>query len=97
MQTLSGTDLATSANERFASADPRDILRWAIEEAGFDRIGVASAFQAEGTVVMHMATEIRRDIPVLFLQTGFHFAEGGDDFGCGCLLERHFSVSFLLP
>jgi phosphoadenosine phosphosulfate reductase len=75
MQTLSGTDLATSANERFASADPRDILRWAIEEAGFDRIGVASAFQAEGTVVMHMATEIRRDIPVLFLQTGFHFAE----------------------
>ena len=75
MQTLPGTDLVTSANERFASADPRDILRWAIEEAGFDRIAVASAFQAEGTVVMHMATEIRRDIPVLFLQTGFHFAE----------------------
>jgi phosphoadenosine phosphosulfate reductase len=75
MQTLPGTDLMTSTNERFASADPRDILRWAIEEAGFDRIAVASAFQAEGTVVMHMATEIRRDIPVLFLQTGFHFAE----------------------
>jgi phosphoadenosine phosphosulfate reductase len=75
MQTLPGQDVAASENDRFESAHPRDILRWAIEEAGFDRVAVASAFQAEGTVVMHMATEIRRDIPVMFLQTGFHFAE----------------------
>src|SRR5438874_12044141 len=75
MQTLPGQDLVRTADARFGSAHPRDVLRWAIEEAGFDRIAIASAFQAEGTVVMHMATEIRRDIPVMFLQTGFHFAE----------------------
>jgi phosphoadenosine phosphosulfate reductase len=75
MQTLFGQDLVPALNVRFESAHPRDILRWAIEESGLDRIAIASAFQAEGTAVMHMATEIRHDIPVLFLQTGFHFAE----------------------
>ena len=39
------------------------------------RIAIASAFQAEGTVVMHLATQIRPDIPILFLETGFQFAE----------------------
>ena len=75
MQTLFGQDHLPALNVRFESAHPRDILRWAIEESGLDRIAIASAFQAEGTAVMHMATEIRRDIPVLFLETGFHFAE----------------------
>jgi phosphoadenosine phosphosulfate reductase len=75
MQTLSGSEPIHALNTRFETAHPRDILRWAIEDAGFDRVALASAFQAEGTVVMHMATEIRGDIPVMFLQTGFHFAE----------------------
>jgi len=33
------------------------------------------SFQAEDMVVLHMARQYRPDIPVLFLETGYHFAE----------------------
>jgi phosphoadenosine phosphosulfate reductase len=33
------------------------------------------SFQAEDMVVLHLARQYRRDIPVLFLETGYHFAE----------------------
>jgi phosphoadenosine phosphosulfate reductase len=71
---LSERDLAT-LNDRLERAHPREIVRWALTGSGLERIALASAFQAEGTCVMHMATEIRPDVPVLFLETGFHFAE----------------------
>jgi phosphoadenosine phosphosulfate reductase len=63
------------ANERFERAAPMDVVRWALEESELERVALASAFQAEGTCVMHMATRILPDIPILFLETGFHFRE----------------------
>jgi phosphoadenosine phosphosulfate reductase len=33
------------------------------------------SFQAEDMVVVHLLRELRPDIPVLFLETGYHFAE----------------------
>jgi phosphoadenosine phosphosulfate reductase len=75
MQELLPGRVVDEANARFEDADPREIVRWALEESGLERVAVASAFQAEGTCVIHMATRIRPDIPVLFLETGFHFAE----------------------
>jgi phosphoadenosine phosphosulfate reductase len=62
-------------NARFERAEPQEIVQWALEESGLDRLAVASAFQAEGTCVINMATRIRADIPILFLETGFHFRE----------------------
>jgi phosphoadenosine phosphosulfate reductase len=62
-------------NERFEHAHPREIVRWALADSGLEPIAIASAFQADGTCVMHMASEIRPDVPILFLETGFHFAE----------------------
>jgi phosphoadenosine phosphosulfate reductase len=62
-------------NETFEDTHPREILTWALERSGLERIAIASAFQAEGTVVMHLATQIRPDIPILFLETGYQFAE----------------------
>jgi phosphoadenosine phosphosulfate reductase len=62
-------------NERFEAAEPQEILRWVFQESGLERVALASSFQAEGTCVMDMATAIRPDVPVLFLETGFHFAE----------------------
>lgn len=67
--------VALALNERFERSSPEAVLRWALEESGLDRVAVASAFQAEGTCVLHMATRIRPEIPVLFLDTGFHFRE----------------------
>jgi phosphoadenosine phosphosulfate reductase len=35
---------------------------------------VTSSFQAEDMVVLHLATQVAPEIPVLFLDTGYHFA-----------------------
>jgi phosphoadenosine phosphosulfate reductase len=75
MQTLLSPVEIDDLNDRFEHADPREILQWAFERSGLQRIAIASAFQAEGTAVMHMATLIRPDVPILFLETGFQFAE----------------------
>jgi phosphoadenosine phosphosulfate reductase len=36
---------------------------------------VTSSFQAEDVVVLHLVREVAPEIPVLFLDTGYHFAE----------------------
>lgn len=74
-RTLLSDEEVHDLNERFERVHPREIVRWALEESGLPGITIASAFQAEGTCVMHMAVQSRPDVPVLFLETGFHFAE----------------------
>ena len=75
LKTLIPPDELVAINIAFESADPREVLEWALVTSGIERIAIASAFQTEGTVVMHMATQIRPGIPVLFLETGYQFAE----------------------
>jgi phosphoadenosine phosphosulfate reductase len=75
LQTLIPPDELVALNIAFENADPREVLEWALVTSGIERIALASAFQTEGTVVMHMATQIRPGIPVLFLETGYQFAE----------------------
>jgi phosphoadenosine phosphosulfate reductase len=75
MKTLLSDDEIASLNTSFEEAQPADVLSWALEESGLEEIAIASAFQTEGTVVIHMATRIRPDVPILFLETGFQFAE----------------------
>ena len=75
MQLLLPEDTIDELNARFEHQPPQDIVRWAIHESGLERVCVASAFQAEGTCVIHMAVQTKPDIPVLFLETGFHFKE----------------------
>jgi phosphoadenosine phosphosulfate reductase len=73
--TLLSDEELTALNERFESAHPSEIVAWALDGSGLEPIALASAFQAEGTCVMHMATQVRPDVPILFLETGFHFDE----------------------
>ena len=75
MQTQLPDDQVDSLNAGFESATPADIVGWALDESGLEQIAIASAFQAEGTCVIHMATRLRPDVPVLFLETGYQFAE----------------------
>jgi len=42
---------------------------------GMPKPAVLSSFQAEGVVVIHMATMIRPDVPILFIDTGYSFKE----------------------
>lgn len=55
------------------SAGPHSILHWATQK--IDRLAVATSFQSSGLVILHMLQSIKRDLPVLFLDTGFHFPE----------------------
>jgi phosphoadenosine phosphosulfate reductase len=73
--TLLSDEELTALNERFESSHPSEIVAWALDGSGLEPIALASAFQAEGTCVMHMATQVRPDVPILFLETGFHFDE----------------------
>ena len=75
MRTLLSDQEIANLNLGFEEAQPSDILEWALEKSGLQEIAIASAFQTEGTVVIHMATRIRPDVPILFLETGFQFAE----------------------
>lgn len=75
MQTLLAEEQVRQLNSRFESEAPQEIVRWALEDSGPGRIAVASAFQAEGTALIHMAVTVLPEVPILFLETGFHFAE----------------------
>jgi len=46
-----------------------------IETLNLDNACITCSFQAEDVVVLHQAIQQRSDIPVLFLETGYHFPE----------------------
>jgi phosphoadenosine phosphosulfate reductase len=64
--------IATEAGDRLAGAHPTEILRWAAGEFG-DRLCIASSMG--DAVLPHLAAAVLPGIPVLFLDTGYHFAE----------------------
>lgn len=53
--------------------DPREILEWAC--SSLKRLAVATSFQSSGLVILDLLQDIRPDLPVLWLNTGFHFPE----------------------
>ena len=64
--------IAARAGQELADASPDEILGWALAMFG-DRICVTSSMT--DAVIVHMASAIRRGIDVVFLDTGYHFAE----------------------
>jgi len=64
--------LARHAGAALEGATPQDVLRWAFDRFG-ERFVVATSM-AE-CVLPHMAGQIRPGARVIFLDTGYHFAE----------------------
>src|SRR5947208_17197635 len=64
--------LADKASEELAEASALDVLRWTAGAFGDDFI-VASNMQ--DAVLIDLATQVKSDVDVLFLETGYHFAE----------------------
>jgi phosphoadenosine phosphosulfate reductase len=62
------------ANGRLASATPREILDWAVERF-YPRLTMATAFGAEGCVLLHLLAEIEPKVRVFNLDTGYQFPE----------------------
>jgi phosphoadenosine phosphosulfate reductase len=65
-------ELADAANERLADASAAEIIAWARETFG-DSLVVASSMA--DTHLVHVAQAAAPGIDVLFLDTGYHFAE----------------------
>jgi phosphoadenosine phosphosulfate reductase len=66
-------DLAGEAAAMLEGKPAASILRWA---AGVvPRFTVTSSFGADSAVLLHLLSEVAPHVPVLFLETGFHFDE----------------------
>jgi phosphoadenosine phosphosulfate reductase len=65
-------DLAARAGERLEGADPLEVLEWAGSAFG-DGLVVATSLQ--DSVTVDLASRVRPGIDVVFLDTGYHFAE----------------------
>ena len=59
-------------NARFESAHPVDIIRWAVAMFG-DSLCLTTSFQ--DTLLVDLAVSVDPEVEVVFLDTGFHFAE----------------------
>lgn len=63
---LAAPDLST------LSAEAR--IRWAVEEFG-DKLILSTSFGIQSAVMLHLATRVAPDIPVVFIDTGYLFEE----------------------
>ena len=61
-------------SSRFEDSTPQDILRWAADNY-HPRLCMATAFGAEGCVILSMLAEIQPDVYVFNLDTGYQFEE----------------------
>lgn len=61
-------------NQEFEKKSPQEIVAWAVRE--FEgRIALTSSFGPESGTLLHMVSQVDKNVPVLFLETGFHFPE----------------------
>ncbi|WP_175596212.1 phosphoadenylyl-sulfate reductase [Thermomonospora catenispora] len=65
-------DIAESAAETLADASALEIVRWAVATFG-DRICLTSSMS--DAALIHLVSTVKPGIDVLFVDTGYHFAE----------------------
>jgi phosphoadenosine phosphosulfate reductase len=62
------------ANTRLAGATARETIEWAVERF-YPRLTMATAFGAEGCVLLHLLAEVEPKVRVFNLDTGYQFPE----------------------
>lgn len=74
--------LAERGADELADASAEELLRWTEEHfgggpdgSGTDRSGYVVASNMQDGVLVHMAAQVHPGVDVLFLDTGYHFAE----------------------
>jgi len=65
-------ELAAAAARELEGAPAQDVVRWAVEEFG-DDLCVTSSMQ--DAVLLDLVAQVRPGVAVVFLDTGYHFAE----------------------
>ena len=82
-------DFAYRAGERLEGASPFEILRWADDNFGE---GLVVATSLQDSVTVDLASRTRPGIDVVFLDTGYHFAE---TIGMRDAVSSAYPVTFL--
>ncbi|VAW19786.1 Phosphoadenylyl-sulfate reductase [thioredoxin] [hydrothermal vent metagenome] len=77
-------------NGMFDEYDGVGILRAAAKELLAGDLAVVSSFGADSAVLLHMVAEVDPNLPVLFLETGKHFAE---TLSYVQTLKQHFNLT----
>ena len=72
LTSMAARELAERAGDELEGAPPLEVLRWAIDRFS-PRFAITASMQ--DTVILHMSSRIDHDVPVVFLDTGYHFAE----------------------
>ena len=67
--------LARQLAQKHAGDDALEILRVAITEEFAGRIALVSSFGAESAALLHLVAQVDKSLPVIFLETGKHFAQ----------------------
>jgi phosphoadenosine phosphosulfate reductase len=66
---------AARRSAEFASLAPHDVMRLSIEDFFPGKVALVSSFGAESSVLLHMASRIDKNVPVLFIDTKVLFPE----------------------
>lgn len=66
---------AERLNETYRDASTLDMLRDVLVKGLAGRVAVVSSFGAESAVLLHLVAQVDPSTPVIFLETGKHFAE----------------------
>ncbi len=61
-----------AANAHLADKPADQVVAWACDVFG-DGLVMSSSFGVQSAVMLHLVTRIRPDIPIVFIDTGFHF------------------------
>ena len=61
-------------SEEFETKTPQQIIQWAVDTF-WPQIALSSSFQTQSIPLLHIASQIRPDILIFFLDTGYHFWE----------------------
>jgi phosphoadenosine phosphosulfate reductase len=70
---LTPSEVADLAEE-FERKTPQEIITWAVDTF-WPQIALSSSFQTQSVPLLHMVSQIKHDVPILFLDTGYHFWE----------------------
>jgi len=61
-------------SQELETKTPQEIIAWAVDTF-WPAIALSSSFQTQSMPLLHMATRIKHDLPIFFLDTGYHFWE----------------------
>jgi len=63
-----------ATSRQLAPLDARDRIAWALEHLPGQHV-VSSSFGVQAALMLHLTNEVAPGIPVVFIDTGYHFAE----------------------